>query len=46
MIGRIGIGEADVLPGSDCVVRVFSHDLDVRIHLFFSGAIYGLGSMV
>jgi hypothetical protein len=39
MIQRIGIGEADVPPRGDGVARVFSYDLDVRIHLLFRAAV-------
>jgi hypothetical protein len=40
-IERIWIGEADVPPRGDSVARVFSHDVDVLIHLLFTGAILG-----
>jgi len=38
-IERIRRGEGDVAPRGDGVARVFSHDVDVLIHLLFTGAI-------
>jgi hypothetical protein len=38
-IERIGKGEGDVAPRGDGMARVFSHDLDVAIHLLSPGAI-------
>ena len=39
IIERIRIGEGAVPTRGDCVGVVFSHDLDVLIHLLFRAAI-------
>ena len=45
-IERIRIGESDVPPRGDGVGRVFSHDVDVLIHLLCPGAIWCSHTMV